>query len=197
MPRREWRDADAVTNLRLLTRDTVPAHRLGDYLAHDWRATPAVRAAWSVAFGPVTQVLFLQDFAGELPALPEGPDGVPLEQRERELLLEMSPLVTPPAGIRVFELRSYDVRIGHGARFLELMLAALPIRTRHSPNFGVWTSATGRLERVMHLWGYRDLDERNAVRAALKDDAAWGEYTATILPMLAVLNSHILTPLPL
>lgn len=96
----------------------------------------------------------------------------------------------------MLELRTYDVRAGQGDHFLELMLAALPVRQLHSTNFGVWSSLSGRAERVLHLWGDANLDERAAVRARLKDDHEWNDYTATILPMLEDLQSTILTPLP-
>jgi hypothetical protein len=181
----------------VLTRDTVPAEHLGDYVAQDWRATEHLRAGWSVAFGPVTEVVFLQAVGegGAPPRLPAVPAGVALERRERQWLREVSPH-RMPADLTTFELRTYDARTGQGEHFVELMLAALPIRQRYSPNCGVWTSLSGRQEQVLHMWGYRDLDERNRVRAALREDAEWSDYTATILPMLQVLNSTILARLP-
>ncbi|CAN5204357.1 hypothetical protein BH10PSE3_BH10PSE3_01640 [soil metagenome] len=184
---------------RILTVDTVRAEDLDRYVRQDWTATPGLVGGWSVAFGPVTQVLFLQSAGagdgGQGPA--SAAAGFALERRERHWLQEMSPFGPGGDGISVFELRTYDVRVGQGEEFLKLMLAALPIRQRHSANFGVWRSLSGRLEQVRHLWGYRDLAQRTAVRGQLKDDVVWGDYTRTILPMLETLQSTILTPLPL
>lgn len=182
--------------IHVLTSDTVRAEDLAAYLAHDWRGADRLQAAWSVAFGPVTEVMFLQEAGGTPPALPPAPDRFALERRESQWLQEMSPHRPASDGTSLFELRRYDVRTGQGDRFLELMLAAIPIRQKYSSNFGVWQSLSGRREQVLHLWGYRDLGERNAVRARLKDDAEWVAYTQTILPMLEKLNSIILTPLP-
>lgn len=184
--------------IHVLTRDTARAEDLGAYLAHDWRGAERLRAAWSVAFGPVTEVLFLQEASGGVPpVIPLVPEQFVLERRERQWLRAESPHRAATDGIALFELRRYDVRVGQGVEFLDLMLGALPIRQRYSSNFGIWSSLSGRHEQVLHLWGYRNLAERDIVRAQLKRDAEWGVYTARILPMLEKLTSTILTPLPL
>lgn len=181
----------------ILTSDTVSAHQLGSYIAQDWTGADAIRAGWSVAFGPVTRVLFLQEQkAAIVPEVPPIPPAFQLERRERQWLRAENPHRPNAPGIGVLELRTYDVRPGQGADFLGQMLSALPIRQRYSPNFGVWSSISGRCEQVLHLWGYRDLDERAAVRSQLRDDSGWNDYIATILPMLETLHSTILTPLP-
>ncbi|KQX23469.1 MULTISPECIES: NIPSNAP family protein [unclassified Sphingomonas] len=183
--------------IHILTSDLVPAEQLGAYIGQDWSAAPNIRAGWSVAFGPVTRVLFLQEQDGlEPPAAPIVPSAFVIERRERQWLRARSPLHPSPADFGVIELRTYSARMGQGDRFLDLMLRMLPVRQRHSPNVGVWSSLSGRCEQVLHMWGYRSLDERAAVRAHLKEDQVWGGYTATILPMLEELQSVILTPLP-
>lgn len=186
--------------VHVLTTDTLRAEELGGYVAADWSGTPGLSGAWSVAFGPVTQVLFLQKLAGNwasdgaaLPPLPAS--GVEPQQRDRELVRAFSSHQRPESHVRVLELRTYDVRAGQAELFIELMTAALPLRQRYSPNYGAWASLTGRLGRVRHLWGYASLAERDEVRFRLKEDAEWGRYTATILPMLEVLKSTILHPL--
>ncbi|MHA3791104.1 NIPSNAP family protein [Sphingomonas sp. YL-JM2C] len=183
--------------IHILTTDLVKAEELGAYIGQDWSGAPNIRAGWSVAFGPVTRIMFLQgQDALEPPPPPMVPPAFSLERRERQWLRARSPHRPTPADITVLELRTYSVRTGLGDRFLDLMLGALPLRQRYSPNFGVWSSLSGRLEQVLHLWGYRSLDERAAVRARLKEDREWDDYTATILPMLEELQSVILTPLP-
>lgn len=182
--------------IQLLTSDSVRAEQLGDYVAQDWRSVEAVRAGWSVGFGPVTKVLFLQD-AAKLPALPAAPDRFMLEGRERQWLRVVRPHRRDVEAVGLFELRTYDARVGQAEAFLELMLKTLPVRERHSPNCGVWESLSGRHGQVLHMWGYSNMDERNAVRAGLKADPEWQHYIATVLPMLQTLNSTILTPLPL
>jgi hypothetical protein len=186
-------------NIQVLTSDTVRAEQFADYIGLDWRAVAGLRAGWSVGFGPVTRVLFLQDLAagGAPPSLPTAQGSFTLEARERQWLREVRPHRSPTDGITHFELRTYDARVGAGAHFLELMLAAMPIRERYSPNCGVWESLSGRHEQVLHMWGYRGLAERDRVRADLKADPEWQAYITTILPMLQMLNSTILLPLKL
>jgi hypothetical protein len=187
--------------VHVITTDTLRAEDLGRYVATDWTDTSGLCGAWSVAFGPVTQVLFLQELLGDaqpagspLPPLPVG--DVQPQRRDRDIVRAFSPHRPAPEHIKVLELRTYDARPGQEDRFIELMTGALPLRQSYSPNYGAWTSLTGRLGRVRHLWGYRSLVERDEVRGRLKEDGDWGRYTATILPMLEVLNSTILHPLP-
>lgn len=183
--------------IHILTSDLVRAEQLGAYIGQDWSGAPNIRAGWSVAFGPVTRVMFLQEQdALEPPAPPVVPSAFTIERRERQWLRACSPHRPPSADIGVIELRTYSARAGQGGCFLDLMLGMLPVRQRYSPNVGVWSSLSGRSEQVLHMWGYRSLDERTAVRARLKEDREWGAYTATILPMLEDLQSVILTPLP-
>ncbi len=187
-----------MSGIQVLTADTVRAEQLGAYVARDWGDTPGLRAGWSVGFGPVTRVLFLQALGedGEPPPMPVPAQGFGPELRERQWLREVRPHVPGADGVSVFELRTYDVRSGLGACFLRLMLGALPIRETYSKNCGIWESLSGRHEQILHIWGYRHLDERNQVRAKLKADPAWQTYTDTILPMLQTLQSFILNPLP-
>lgn len=184
--------------IRLLTSDTVRAEALSGYIARDWSACPNLLAGYSVAFGPVTRVMFLQTLADNgVPPDPPAPiDPDHLISRHVGWLRECSSHRPVSDGVTVLELRSYDVRVGLGAEFLKLMLAALPIRERYSRNFGVWETLSGRRERILHLWGYRDLAARNAVREQLKGDADWSDYVATILPMLDALTTTLLQPLP-
>jgi hypothetical protein len=181
----------------LLTKDTVRADIFADHLARDWKLCRALLGGWSVAFGPVTQLMFLQEVTevGELPLPPTPEDPAILEARDRQWLREINHLRFADEGITHYDLRTYDTRMGEAQRFLDLMLSALPIREHHSRNCGIWSSLSGRGERVLHLWGYRGLDERENVRAALKQDRHWGAYIATILPLLQSLESIILQPL--
>jgi hypothetical protein len=187
-----------VSSIQLLTADSVRAELLGAYVAQDWCGTPGLRAGWSVGFGPVTRVLFLQAVGenGEPPPLPVSVDGIAPELRERQWLREVKQYRQGADGVLIYELRTYDARAGLGSDFIKLMLGALPIREKYSANCGIWESLSGRHEQILHLWGYRNLEERNQVRARLKADPDWQAYITTILPMLQTLQSIILNPLP-
>ena len=40
----------------------------------------------------------------------------------------------------------------------------MPVREKYSQNVGLWQTEVGQLNEVVHLWAYRDLNERAAVR---------------------------------
>ena len=75
----------------------------------------------------------------------------------------------------LFELRTYDLKPGKAPVYLEFFrTAGVALVTRHLPMMGYWMVESGRLNRIEHLWAYRDMAERDACRAGLaeQDDAA-------------------------
>ena len=76
----------------------------------------------------------------------------------------------------ILELRTYDFAPGDALRYLDIFAnEGLPLITRHLPLAGYWLSEIGALNRIRHLWVYRDLDERTARRAAFMADTDWTE----------------------
>ena len=61
-----------------------------------------------------------------------------------------------------------------------------------------WFTANefGELNRVVHLWGYDDLDDRARRRATLAADPGWQAVLAQIVPLIRSQESTILTPAP-
>ena len=49
----------------------------------------------------------------------------------------------------------------------------LPERTKLSPLIGVFTSDIGGLNQWVHIWAYKSLDERMAVRKKAMDSGVW------------------------
>lgn len=182
-------------SVELLTRYTIRANQFAAVLKAPVAADRI--ASWSVMFGPVTQLLFLQAIppGGEPPEAPLPDDPAIVERQERQFLRQVRPYQHPDPAIRLFELRRYQTRVGEAERFVSQMIGALPIREGHSLNCGVWTSLSGPHGEVLHLWGYRDLAHRDEVRAALRKDEEWGRYIGRILPLLQTLESTILQPL--
>lgn len=76
----------------------------------------------------------------------------------------------------IFELRSYDLIPGRAPDYLDLFRReGVALVTRHLPLAGFWLTDSGVLNRLYHLWIYRDLAERDTCRAALGADRDWTE----------------------
>jgi hypothetical protein len=99
-----------------------------------------------------------------------------------------------PAGI--FEVREYALLPGARDSFVAAMLDVMPMRERHSRNTGAWIPVTGDLDRIVHIWPYRDYSHRTEVRAAVAREPEWQSYLRVVLPYLRDLKSEIWKPVP-
>lgn len=73
----------------------------------------------------------------------------------------------------IVELRRYDLRPGRAAAVIDRIGRALPGRLRLSPLAAMWTVEVGRLDSIVHLWPWKDLAERTAVRARFAELDDW------------------------
>jgi NIPSNAP len=87
----------------------------------------------------------------------------------------------------IYELRTYTLKQGSVADVVKA--ASTVSRSIRGDEYGklegYWTTEIGPLNQVMHLWSYRDLNERSRLRAELAKNAAWNsEYVPLIRPHL-------------
>jgi hypothetical protein len=85
----------------------------------------------------------------------------------------------------IFELRSYvleSARFGEYLRTFEERPAVVEVLRPYLRGF--WASESGILNRVLHLYEYRDRAERLAVRAARAQVPVMQRFYADVLPML-------------
>ena len=87
----------------------------------------------------------------------------------------------------IYELRTYTVKPGTLGEMVEA--ASTVSRDIRKDDFGklegYWSTEIGPLNQVMHLWSYRDYDERARLRAELAKNTRWtGEYIPLIRPLL-------------
>jgi len=61
---------------------------------------------------------------------------------------------------------------------------------------GYFHTEIGELNRVVHLWGYDSLAERERRRKALFEDAEWLAYLAQSPDIVVAMESRILVPAP-
>jgi hypothetical protein len=87
----------------------------------------------------------------------------------------------------IYELRTYTVRPG---TIGDMVKAASTVsRDIRGDAFGklegYWMTEIGPLNQVMHMWSFRDFEERARLRAELGNNLRWsGEYLPLIRPLL-------------
>jgi hypothetical protein len=93
----------------------------------------------------------------------------------------------------IIEMRTYDVLPGTVKQVEERFAAGLPHRTEFSNLAAFWHTDVGQLNRVIHVWPYDSLDERERIRAAARDDVHW---TPNISEFVVAQESKILHAAP-
>lgn len=96
---------------------------------------------------------------------------------EREVTLlaasSFSPPLLPRTLGRVYELRTYDWGSGAMSLVDERWAAKVPEREELSPLVACFSTLTGRLDRLLHIWAYRDEAERLRIREEAVRIGAW------------------------
>jgi NIPSNAP protein len=116
--------------------------------------------------------------------------------QENKILSVVLPLKPPAEPGHVYELRWYRAHVGKLAEWLSLFKAVMPAREKYSKNVGVFQTEAGQLNEAVHLWAYKDLNDRAAVRSKVLQDPEWQTYLGKSAPLLADMKSIILNPAP-
>ena len=95
----------------------------------------------------------------------------------------------------IYELRTYTLKQGSVPDVVKA--ASTVSRSIRGDEYGrlegYWTTDIGPLNQVMHLWSYRDLNERSRLRAELAKNPRWtSEYVPLIRPHLVRQDIHLL-----
>jgi hypothetical protein len=81
----------------------------------------------------------------------------------------------------IYEMRTYTYQPGTMNEVLKRWSAAIPHREEYSPLAAGMYSELGGLNRWMHVWPYKDLAERNQIRAEAGKNAHWPPATREFL----------------
>ena len=73
----------------------------------------------------------------------------------------------------IFEMRTYLMKPGSIPEVEKRWAAALPERLKLSPLAGFWRTEVGQLNQIIHVWPYKDLNERDATRAKAVQMGVW------------------------
>ena len=117
---------------------------------------------------------------------------------QRQDLRVMNPVVDikPSDGTtgNVYELRIYRTVLGGAQQYGKDFLEVKEAREKYSPIWGAWTGELPQPNEWIHLWRYKNLQERTEARAAAMKDPAWLAYIAKGTPLLAEMQSTLLIP---
>jgi len=94
----------------------------------------------------------------------------------------------------IFEVREYALRQGTVAPTFAAWQKVLAARTALSPLAIVMYALSGSVPRFMHIWPFRSLDERMAIRADSVKRGVWPPPGG--LPLLETMRSEIFLPAP-
>lgn len=96
------------------------------------------------------------------------------------------------------EERIYTVRATKAKEFLNLLEnGGFAIQTEHlGKPFGYFTTEFGPLNQIVHLWRYRDMEDRTKRRAALQADPRWAEYLPKLRELIVSQENKLLVPAP-
>jgi len=95
------------------------------------------------------------------------------------------PAMNPGRFGPVFEVREYGIKFGALPALLKAWEAALPARIEMSPVLTAAYAIDGDQPRMMHVWPYRDLNERARIRGEAVAKGVWppkggADYLATM-----------------
>jgi len=95
-----------------------------------------------------------------------------------------------------YELRTYQLRMGGVPEYLEIARTELlPILAEHGIKpVGFWYTEIGTLNEVVHIWAYRDLNDRQEKWAKWVKDPRRAEIMGKLRHLILSQSNKILTP---
>jgi NIPSNAP len=92
----------------------------------------------------------------------------------------------------IYEMRTYDLYPHVVPEFEATFGEAYAKRQRFSRLAAFWHTEVGPLNQVIHVWPYKDIEERNRIRAAAVADGSWPADNARFIMKM---SSEIMVPL--
>jgi NIPSNAP len=100
----------------------------------------------------------------------------------------------------IFDHRMYTMRPNRVSAFLATYeRIALPLQRRYlGEPFGFFVTDIGPLSRIVHIWQYQSIADRQARRDAMEADPAWQDYRNLVTKEdnLLDMQNMILKPVP-
>jgi hypothetical protein len=143
-------------------------------------------AFWHTEIGPLNQIIHVWPYKNlaerdRIRAESWKVEGWPpkigeflLEQRSDIMIpFAISPEIKPGKMGPYFEMRTYTYENGELPVITKLWESAIAERLKVSPVCAIWYSELGGLNKFVHVWPYKTLDERNETRAKMQASGLW------------------------
>jgi hypothetical protein len=95
----------------------------------------------------------------------------------------------------IFDMRTYDLAPGSLEKYMAAVReVGLPVRERYGIRLAGWYhSEIGTLNRVVHIWAYRDWAHLSTSKAQFRADPDWSaKYLPRVLPLIVGQHSQIM-----
>lgn len=96
----------------------------------------------------------------------------------------------------IYEMRTYRLRVGAVPAYLKLVAEeGIAVQRSHLGQLvGYFSSEIGPLNEIVHVWAYRDLNDRAERRAKLAADPRWQGFLPKLQGLIETMESKILVP---
>ncbi len=143
---------------------------------------------WHTEIGPLNQVIHIWPYesldqrneiraeAAKDPNWPPANDPDMYVSMESEIFMPasfMRPMGGGQALGNIYEMRLYTYKTGAMPEVLKRWEAAIPHREEFSPLAAAMYTDVGGLNKWVHIWPYKDLEERNNIRAEASKSPHW------------------------
>jgi len=94
----------------------------------------------------------------------------------------------------IVDLRTYTIRLRKMNEFLEIFdRLAMPVQLRYLGRpLGMFTSAVGPLNQVVHLWGFDDMGEFERRHLARDQDPEWPAYLQASADLIVAQENRLI-----
>ena len=153
-------------------------------------------AFWHTEIGPLNQVIHVwpyesMDERNSIRAEASKDDHWP-PPNDPEMYVSMNseifipaPFMRPLGGDQalgnVYEMRSYTYKTGSIGKVVDIWADAVPHREEFSPLAAAMYTEVGGLNKWVHIWPYKDLEDRNKIRAEASKSPHWPPPTREFL----------------
>ena len=143
-------------------------------------------AFWHTDFGPLNQVIHVwpyEDLTDREKVIAEAGKDPNWPPKNLDAIIDMTSEILIPAPFtrpfgnqelgNFYEMRTYTYKPGTMQEVVKRWGEAMPYREEYSPCAGCFYTDTGGLNKWIHIWPYKTLDDRTRIRAESLKDPHW------------------------